>query len=206
MKTNMNVEIKNLIDSLNTSEVPNERKEILQPLVEYIQEKKDKNETIRLNFICTHNSRRSHLSQIWAQAISFYYEIKNVYSYSGGTEATALFPKVAETLQKNGFEMMYLSEGENPIYAFKYAQNEAPIIGFSKEYFSEFNPKSNFAAIMTCSQADGGCPFIAGAEKRVPITYEDPKLFDGTEQQDEKYLERSLEIATELKFVFSQIK
>jgi arsenate reductase len=46
--------------------------------------------------------------------------------------------------------------------------------------------------------------FIAGAEKRIPITYEDP--FDNTPQQAEKYQERSLQIATEMLYVFSQIK
>ena len=59
---------------------------------------------------------------------------------------------------------------------------------------------------MTCSHADGNCPFIAGAEKRIPITYEDPKLFDNTEQQAAKYEERSLQIATEMLYIFSQIK
>ena len=66
--------------------------------------------------------------------------------------------------------------------------------------------KDEFAAIMTCSQADGGCPFIAGAEKRIPITFEDPKAFDNTPQQKEKYEERSFQIATEMFYVFSQIK
>lgn len=59
---------------------------------------------------------------------------------------------------------------------------------------------------MTCSQADGGCPFISGAEKRIAITYDDPKAFDNTDQQTEKYNERSLQIATEMFYVFSQIK
>ena len=59
---------------------------------------------------------------------------------------------------------------------------------------------------MTCSQADVGCPFIAGAEKRIPVTYEDPKAFDNTEIQNEKYRERSLQIAAEMFYVFSQIK
>ena len=81
-----------------------------------------------------------------------------------------------------------------------------PIIGYSKTYEDPFNPQSEFAAIMTCSQADGDCPFIAGAEKRIPITYEDPKAFDNTPQQFKKYQERSLQIATELFYVFSQIK
>lgn len=59
---------------------------------------------------------------------------------------------------------------------------------------------------MTCSEADGGCPFIAGAERRIALTYEDPKAFDNTPQQAEKYWERSVQIATELYYVFAQIK
>jgi arsenate reductase len=58
---------------------------------------------------------------------------------------------------------------------------------------------------MTCSQADGGCPYC-WRWKRIPITYEDPKAFDNTPQQAEKYQERSLQIATEMLYVFSQIK
>tara|TARA_R110002167_G_scaffold59972_2_gene169856 strand:+ start:148 stop:495 length:348 start_codon:yes stop_codon:yes gene_type:complete len=112
---------------------------------------------------------------------------------------------VAETLRNSGFEIEQLSQEANPVYSIKYAANEHPVIGFSKKLDSEFNPKSGFAAIMTCSQADGGCPFIAGAEKRIPITFEDPKAFDNTPQQAEKYTERSLQIATELFYVFSQI-
>jgi len=44
-----------------------------------------------------------------------------------------------------------------------------------------------------------------GADVRISIPFEDPKLFDGTPQQDDKYLQRSLQIATELKYVFSKI-
>jgi arsenate reductase (thioredoxin) len=197
--------IEEVITSLHTSTISEERKQTLQPLIEFIQEKSSTNNTIRLNFICTHNSRRSHLSQVWAQVMANYFEIKNVFSYSGGTEATALFPMVAETLKKSGFQIFTLSKGENPVYSIKYAANEAPVIGFSKKYDDDFNPNSQFAAIMTCSQADGGCPFIAGAEKRIPITFEDPKAFDNTPQQAEKYLERSNQIATEMMYVFSQI-
>lgn len=43
------------------------RKAVLQPLIENIQSKYSKNQVVNLNFICTHNSRRSHLTQIWAQ-------------------------------------------------------------------------------------------------------------------------------------------
>lgn len=194
------------IEGLDSSSVSQERRDVLQPLVAYIQEKIQSDAIIRLNFICTHNSRRSHLSQVWAQAIATYFNIAKVYSYSGGTEATALFPVAAQTLSSQGFQINTLSTTENPVYAIKHAENEAAVIGFSKTFDDSFNPQSEFAAILTCSSADKGCPFIAGAEKRIPITFEDPKAFDNTPQQAEKYLERSTQIATELFYVFNQIK
>jgi arsenate reductase len=199
-------EIKEVVSSFNFETITIERKNILQPLIDFIQSKSDAALAIRLNLICTHNSRRSHLSQVWAQTAAYYYNVKNVSCYSGGTEATALFPKVAETLSKSGFRIKKIAEGENPVYAIKFASNENPVIGFSKTYDDAFNPETGFAAIMTCSQADGGCPFIAGAEKRIPITFEDPKAFDNSPEQDEKYNERSLQIAVEMFYVFSQIK
>lgn len=153
-----------------------ERKSTLQPLIDFIQLKINSKQQININFICTHNSRRSHLSQVWAQVAASYFGIENVVCYSGGTEETALFPKVAETLSDQGFNIFKINDGTNPVYAIKYNDNSQPIIGFSKKYDNTFNPVSAFAAIMTCSQADGGCPFIAGAEKRIPITFEDPKI------------------------------
>ncbi len=203
---NMFENLSKTIQSIVEISVSEERKVVLKPLSYYIQNKVDANEEIRLNFICTHNSRRSHLSQIWAQTMAFHFGIKNVFCYSGGTESTALFPKVAETLTHQGFQIEKVSQEQNPVYAVKFDDNEHPIIGFSKAYFDDFNPKSNFVAIMTCSNADEGCPMVFGAEARFPIKYDDPKAFDGTEVMNEKYAERSLQIASELYFVFSQIK
>ena len=178
--------------------ITDERKATLQPLIDFIQDKKDKNLPINLNFICTHNSRRSHLSQVWAQVAAAFYKVPNVSCYSGGTEATAMFPKVAETLQKQGFHIQKLSDNGNPVYAVKYAENAHPVICFSKKFDDAFNPGSGFAAVMTCSNADEGCPFIAGAEKRVAVKFEDPKSSDGTQEMNRVYFERSLEIAAEM--------
>jgi arsenate reductase (thioredoxin) len=198
--------IEKVIRAFDFETIAAERKIILQPLIDFIQNKVTNQQEIRLNLICTHNSRRSHLSQVWAQTAAAHYNIQNVFCYSGGTEATALFPMAAKALEQSGFKIKTIATGNNPIYAIKYADNEHPIIGFSKTYDDDFNPQSEFAAILTCSQADGSCPFIAGAEMRIPITFEDPKAFDNTPQQAEKYQERSLQIATEMCYVFSQIK
>jgi arsenate reductase len=198
--------IKLQIGQLDTSTIADSRLPFLQALIDFIQEKRDAKKAINLNFICTHNSRRSHLSQIWAQTLAFHFGIEGVHCYSGGTEATAMFPKVKEILTTTGFEITNLSLGENPVYSIKYAPDVHPIIGFSKTYDHFFNPTGNFAAVMTCSHADENCPFIPGAEKRIPFTFDDPKAFDGTPFQTKKYEERSLEIATQLFYVFSRIR
>ena len=194
-----------LIASIESLKVPSEeRKIILQPLINYLKEKISASELIRLNFICTHNSRRSHLAQIWAQALAKYHGVPKVITYSGGTEATQIYPKIIETIMDQGFEVRQLSQESNPIYAIKYADNQHPVIGFSKAYDDSFNPIGQFAAIMTCSQADQGCPFVAGTEKRIAVTYEDPKVSDGSLQEDHCYAQKSLEIASEMNYVMLQ--
>jgi|SRR5690554_483018 len=199
-------EIEEVIKTLNPETISVERKTTLRILADYIQSKTSNHQEIRLNFICTHNSRRSHLSQVWAQTLAYYFDIRNIFCYSGGTESTALFPLVAESLQNAGFQIKVISKQENSIYSIKYAYNRHPIIGYSKKWDDDFNPKSEFVAIMTCDSANETCPTISGAEKRIAITYEDPKDFDNTSQKAAKYNERSLQIATELFYVFSQIK
>ncbi|WEK17550.1 MAG: protein-tyrosine-phosphatase [Candidatus Pedobacter colombiensis] len=193
------------IAQLEPQNIGEKRKIVLQPLLEFIQQKIYLRKNVNLNFICTHNSRRSHLSQIWAQAAAMHFNVPNVHCYSGGTEETALFPKVAETLVDQDFNIFKIADSNNPVYAIKYGDNDLPVIGFSKKYDSPFNPVSEFAAIMTCSQADGGCPLIPGAEKRIPVTFDDPKVSDGMQEQTKVYAERSLQIAAEMFYVFSLI-
>lgn len=197
--------IQEYIETLDTAILSEERKTILQPLIAYINSKIREAQPIQLNFICTHNSRRSHLAQVWAQTMSVYFNVSKIECYSGGTEATAVYPMVIAILENAGFKISKEGDNKNPNYSIKYAREKDPIIGFSKKYDDELNPDRDFAAIMTCSQAGEGCPFVAGSEKRIPIMYEDPKISDGTPQQKETYSERSNQIATEMKYVFSQI-
>lgn len=197
--------IAKFISQLETNSIPKDRRDILDKLIDYIQSKRAKGLRINLNFICTHNSRRSHLAQVWAQTMACHFKIDNINCYSGGTESTAVYSSVIETLKNTGFEIKKLSEGKNPIYCIKFSDNEYPVIAYSKKFEDDFNPKSHFAAVMTCSQADDGCPFVAGSEFRIPITYQDPKEFDNSPEEYEKYLERSFQIANEMFYLFSKI-
>ncbi len=185
------------------NQIPEERKAILQVVSSYIRDKKAANEVIQLVYICTHNSRRSHFGQIWGAVAAAYYEVPTVLTYSGGTEATAFHPNAVEAALRAGFEIKVLEDCANPLYEVIFGKDLSTVC-FSKAYNDPSNPQSNFAAVMTCSDADENCPFIPKVDLRVATTYQDPKVFDSTELQDEKYSERFAQIAREILFCFSQ--
>ena len=202
----LNNKLQEFVSGLKYQDISDERKDILQVLIDQIQSSVNAGDKVNLNFICTHNSRRSHLSQVWAQTMAAYFDIPEVYCYSGGTEATAIYPQVIETLTMSGFQIRQLSTGTNPVYAIKFADNLPAIIGFSKKHDDTFNPKSDIVAIMTCAHADENCPFIPAAKQRIPIRYEDPKKFDETPLKAKMYEERSRQISVEMSYIFSSIK
>lgn len=189
----------------NFKEISKERKQLLEQLAAHIQQKKDTNQPIQLNYICTHNSRRSHLGQVWASVAANYYGIENVATFSGGTEATAFNINAINALQAAGFKIDKQDESKNPIYQVYFSDTDF-VTCFSKTFDNEANPTSNFVAVMTCSDADNNCPFIAGCDLRIGTTYNDPKAYDNTILQNEKYTERSNQIAMECLYVFSKIQ
>lgn len=202
----MNSQLKTTIQSLNTEQITNDRKELLLQLVDVIQQDLAGNQTVAINFICTHNSRRSIFSQAWAQALFSYYGLTNFSFYSGGTETTAVYPEVLKTLQSSGFVVHPKTTGINPIYTLKTSETSTVIELFSKVYNdSTSNSDSNFIAVLTCSQVANDCPVVQGASYRIALPFTDPKLYDNSNLKSSKYLETSMLIATELKFVAQQI-
>ncbi len=198
-------EVTQYFETLDLREVSGERQAILQPLAHYISTKIRTQQPINLTFICTHNSRRSHLGQVWAQVAAAYFGIKNVSSFSGGTEATACNYRTISAFERAGLKITKLSENENPVYEIRFDESVPPIVAFSKVYDQAPNPRRGFAAIMTCDQAEANCPFIPGAEKRLPIMYIDPKVADDTPNEAATYDARCRQIATEMKWVFGQV-
>lgn len=199
--------IKTYCDTLKTQfdEIPKDRKMLLEKISQYIAKKGLGNESVNLIYICTHNSRRSHFGQIWAKIASVYYGIPNINTYSGGTEATAFNRNAINALIRTGFKVKPINFDNSTIYHVHYDDYQSPIECFSKVYDDPKNPKKDFAAIMTCSDAEENCPFIPGVDLRIGTTYDDPKAFDNTELQDAKYDERCRQIALETLYVFSKI-
>jgi protein-tyrosine phosphatase/arsenate reductase len=203
----MYVSIKSFCDNLipRFTEITEERKQLLQKISNYIQTKKDSSQPINLVYVCTHNSRRSHFGQVWAAVAANYFGVDNVHTFSGGTEATAFNPNAINALSKIGFDIKDDGQPTNPTYTVKFA-DDAVTTCFSKVYNHPQNPQQHFAAIMTCSDAEQNCPFIPGVELRIGTTYNDPKAFDNTPQQDAAYTERATQIALECLYVFSLVK
>ena len=184
--------------------IPEERKESLDELAAYITTSlKNKNE-VDLIFICTHNSRRSHMSQIFAAAAADYYGLEGIRSYSGGTEVTAFNSRAVDAMRRAGFRIPDAS-GPNPDYNVSWSEDRPGITCFSKKYDDPENPGKEFAAIMTCSDADKNCPFIPGAEERISIPYVDPKEADGTSFEQSRYDERALQIASEMFYIMKKV-
>lgn len=183
--------------------IPDERKERLKAMIAYGQEKFNKNEPLRLHFICTHNSRRSQLAQVWAQLAASCFGV-SAQCFSGGTEVTAFNKTAVAVLEMAGFQISG-SGNQNPRLAVRFSPEGEELLAYSKLFDAAENPKEAFAAVMTCSQADVNCPFIPGAEARFALNYADPKEFDGTAKELAMYEERSRQIAREMLYVFKNI-
>ena len=174
-----------------------ERHAELMRLAGYLRGRIDAGETARLLFVCTHNSRRSQLAQLWAAAAGDRYGVP-VETYSAGTESTAFHPRAVAAVERAGFLVERQDESDNPIYLVRMRSTETPVACSSKLVDTALLPGQLFAAVMVCNAADAACPFVAGAELRMPLTYVDPKVSDGTPDEAATYDERCAQIARQM--------
>lgn len=185
--------------------IPDKRRELLDQITEYVRDANREQKPARLVFICTHNSRRSQMSQVWAQTAAAYYGV-NIDAFSGGTETTAFNPRAVAALKRAGLEIPDVKPDTNPHYEVRFGREKKAIECFSKVYDHEPNPKKEFCAVMTCAQADEKCPSVEGATLRVPLHFEDPKKSDDTPQEAATYDERCAQIAREMLYVLSRVE
>lgn len=190
----------------NFDSIPEERKSKLLSLSEYLAGKWNSDQNPKAIIICTHNSRRSHLGQLWLAAGADYYGLPDIETFSGGTEATAFHPNAVNAVRRAGFKVETEdSTASNPIYRISWKADMDAYKAFSTRFDEAPNPTKEFAAIMVCSEADQGCPFVPGTDFRIALPFDDPKAFDGTNLQDAKYDERCKQIGTEMLFVMSKV-
>ncbi|NND33379.1 MAG: protein-tyrosine-phosphatase [Saprospiraceae bacterium] len=181
-----------------------ERIKLLGGLIQFVRRSLEDAGKVQLVFICTHNSRRSHFAQIWARVMSQYFGVSGVHTYSGGTEATAFNHRAVETLKNIGFSVIDPG-GKNPHYQLSFSSDHEPLVAWSKTFDDPANPRTDFGAVMTCSDADENCPVVLGATKRISLHYQDPKESDGSPEEVATYKERCFQIATEMAYVMRQV-
>jgi hypothetical protein len=196
--------IATLDDEFN--QIPEERQAQLKELGAYLAEKLKAGGAAQVTVICTHNSRRSHIGQLWLRTAAIYYGLDNIAAFSGGTEATAFNPRAVAAMKRAGFKIRKTTKDKNPVYEAVLGANFPTLIMFSKKFSDRRNPEKGFAALMVCSEADAACPFVPGADGRFSIPYEDPKNFDGTPAEAQAYDERCRQIARELFFAVRHAK
>ncbi len=183
------------------SAIPVERRQTLEGIASWIAAQEAAGKPADLIFICTHNSRRSHMAQIWTQSLAWMHGLDYLRTFSGGTEATEFNPRAVEAMRGCGFHITVEREGNNPLYHVAFAEDANSVSAFSKTYGDDFNPQKDFAAVMTCSDADEACPVVLGAAARFAVPYRDPKESDDTVQETETYAGRCRQIGTEMLYM-----
>lgn len=191
--------------ALEFDRIDTARRGELDDLATIVAESLAQRDVVPMTFICTHNSRRSHLGQIWAKLSADRFELDGIETYSGGTEVTAFEPRAVDAIRRAGLDVSPDDDAAtNPRYAVTAPGRDA-MTCWSKTYDDAANPSADFIAVMTCSSADEACPIVAGASHRVSLTYEDPKAFDGTDREREAYDERCAQIAREMLYLFTAV-
>ncbi|MGB0167133.1 MAG: protein-tyrosine-phosphatase, partial [Luteibaculum sp.] len=185
--------------------IPDDRKKVIANLAKKLKDTLESKESLGLIFVCTHNSRRSFFAEAWAQlAIEHYSLSGKLKAYSAGTEATEIHPNTLKALERAGFAIEK-EKGSNPKISLKIAQDQYLLSSFSKTLEDSSLPKKDFFAIMVCSSADDNCPFVPGALHRQPLTFEDPKISDGSSLERQTYDNRSQEIGAQMFYLIDRI-
>ncbi len=200
METTINPSILEKVLSFPISE---ERKELLLGAADTVYQHYKEKGKIQLVFVCTHNSRRSQLSEVLAILAAKQYNL-SITTFSAGTEATSVHENTMLALKEVGVSYSTVQHENQTAYLLtSQAMGEKTL--FSKTLQHESLPTQDFFAFMTCDQAAENCPFVPGAVKRIPLTYQDPKVSDSTPQALETYGKTATQILSEMMFIFAQI-
>ena len=201
-------QIKSLL--LESDRISNERKDALAFLARTIVHQMKQKGEANVTFVCTHNSRRSQLAQLWLYTATHYFDLNQIQAYSSGTEATAFNPRMVKAVREFGFilEDTGNERGDgNPEYKLKLSsKSQKGIPMFSKKLSHPFNPQDLFIAVMVCTDADENCPYVPGTVARISLPYEDPKAYDNTPNESIAYKKKVREIGREIIYMTGLMK
>jgi len=185
--------------------IRSKRKEELQGLARLISNHYKTHNACNVTIICTHNSRRSQLTEFTLRLAVSNLAIDNLNIFSGGTEATSFNFRMVRALEHFGFDFEKSGDDSNPEYSYKSLGISLNQKMFSKVYDHETNPQKDFIAIMVCNHADQNCPIVAGAKHRFSLPYLDPKMSDNSPEEESVYIDKVKEIGREMVYLANLI-
>ena len=202
----MKNKLKDLIEELSKSinSIISERREELDDIANLIVQHLREANKLDIIVVCTHNSRRSQLGEVWINTLAQYFDLNKIVAFSGGMEETAFNVRMVNALVDSGFDVNEIEGGENPRYNISNIELENHPL-YSKVYDDAMNPKSGFMAFMVCDHADENCPIVQGMKYRIPLRFKDPKEYDDTEYEQEAYSNKVMVIGREMYYLLSQV-
>lgn len=151
--------------------------------------------------VCTHNSRRSQLAQVYLALALAEAGVADVRVDSAGTEVTAVASGIVGVLRERGFDVDGDYTVGNPRLAVRGH-------GLALELWSKTLDEALTAtdgapviAIMVCAAADDHCPYVPGAVYRARLPFDDPKRADHTPEAPAAYREAAEAIEAEMRVV-----
>tara|TARA_B100001079_G_scaffold142196_1_gene121790 strand:+ start:344 stop:916 length:573 start_codon:yes stop_codon:yes gene_type:complete len=186
----MNEEFKDFFSKINQYNPEKDKKNYLDDVVSKIE--KILPITNNIVFLCTHNSRRSQLCQVWGSILSKIYNIDLKFN-SAGTEKTEVHKTIFYCFSNVGIEIK-----DSKIF---YGDLS---LSLHSKVLEEIQ-SDKFISIMTCSDAEKSCPSDSRSIRNISMIYQDPKIFDDTEKEREEYSKTSKLIAEELNYIIKNL-
>ena len=144
-------------------------------------------------FICTHNSRRSQFCEAWSKVLANRYGL-NISFSSAGTTKTSVYKEVINSLKRAGVDI-----------------NEKGILNIEGKTSILYSKtlddikENKFISITNCTDAEKNCPLDPRSHLNLNIFYDDPKKFDGMENEKKEYDKTSVSIAAEINVIFKSL-
>ena len=180
-----------------------DRVERLNELALFVEERRLRNEPIKIVFTCDSNARTSLMAEIWANAAAYYFQVEDVEFYSGGLSPGQVSHKALKSMERAGFIFYEFESVLGTRYQVNYGYDAEPLEIYAKKYSAKGNPTRGYCAALTCASMIHLDPALKGVLVKIALPYEDLAFIEGTEEVDQAYDQLNASMAREM-FHFMQ--
>ena len=151
--------------------------------------------------VCTHNSRRSQLAEVWLAVASAAAGLGGVSVCSGGSDPVAVAPGAIAVLRERGFRVEADTADANPRLRVRGHGIERELYAKPLGEAVAGVPLRGGVALMVCAAADAACPPVPQVGYRARLPFADPRHADGTPGEAAAYRAASDRIEAEMRWL-----